>query len=581
MFGGSGQKGVMSIVYGAIVFAILMVFVIQFRPKGGEQTGSLKRQCAANIRDRCIDPKEFFAALGLIAPRGMDDQRMKAMGIRRQVIEGLVERTLLVQDAARLGVTVTEREVKYELVRGRFHVSLPVKRADLRFYLGLSDEMVRLMPVTNPQTKKFDDKIFQRTILSATNRSPEKFIEMQTEELLAARMRALISSRAYVSDAEAFAAYAREKSNATLDYVTLSRAWFRGRYLDTSAKKLEQWTKNNQAEVDKTWEARKAEYQPGCRRIRHIVVAVKSDTSPLRGHTREEAQSIIEKALERVRSGEDFGKVAEEISEDPVSKAKGGDLGCNVRGKWAKELEDVEFAMKKPGDISDVVETPMGLHVIKLEAVMPDDAKKAEQAGRAMVAEELMSAFEVENLLTSAAGRIRDAVVAGKTLDQATAEVIAALDRETGYAKRAEEKAKAEKAKPGDKTDDDGGNRADVDRPKVQTTPSFTPDDTPIEGVERGTNVAAMAFATAKPGDPLADLIKVSDGYVLAQLKEKKLATREEFDKERDAYTERFTRAKAHDVLNSYVARLRDKASSEIRVNDIYAREPKDKDSDE
>ncbi len=586
---GTGNKGVMSIVYGAIVFAMLMVFVIQFRPQGGEQTGSLTRQCAANIRDRCIDPKEFYAALGLVAPRGMDDQRLKALGIRRQVLDGLVERTLLDQDAARLGVTVTEREVKSELVRGRFHVSMPVKSIGLAYRLGLNEEMVRTMPVSDPHTGKFDDRVFQRTIRSMTNRSPEKFVEMQTSELLAARMRALISSRANVSDDEAFAAYVREKSTATLDYVTLRRAWFAKRYVDTSPQKVEAWAKANKAEVDKSWEERKAAFAPGCRQIRHIVVAIKSESSPLRGHTREEAQDIIEKALQRVRGGEDFAKVAEEVSEDQASKAKGGELGCNVRGKWAKELEDVVFAMKKPGDVSDIVETPMGFHVVQLEAVMPDDAKKAEQAARGLVAKDLMTAFETENMVTSAAKRIRDAVTGGKTLEQATKDVIAAMDQETGYAKRAEAAAKAAKAKAGEPkegekkageaSDTEGSaDTSDADLPKVETTPAFTPDESPIPGVEAGVNVAAIAFAIPKVGDLAPDLIKVEGGYVVAQLKEKKAATREEFAKDRDSYIQQFIRVKAHDILLDYVARLREKAGADVKINEFYAREPKDKD---
>ena len=98
MLGGGGtQKGFMSFVYGGIVLAIAMVFIVQFRPGSGRETASLTRQCAVTIRDRCIEPKEFLASLGLAAPRGADDDRLRAMQIRRQVAEGLIERTLLVQ----------------------------------------------------------------------------------------------------------------------------------------------------------------------------------------------------------------------------------------------------------------------------------------------------------------------------------------------------------------------------------------------------------------------------------------------------------------------------------------------------
>ena len=63
----------------------------------GTKTASLAIQCAVTVRDRCLDPKDFWAGFSLITPRGLDDAHQKQMGIRRQVLEGLVERTLLVK----------------------------------------------------------------------------------------------------------------------------------------------------------------------------------------------------------------------------------------------------------------------------------------------------------------------------------------------------------------------------------------------------------------------------------------------------------------------------------------------------
>lgn len=430
-----------------------------------------------------------------------------------------------------------------------------------------------------------------------TNRSPEKFIEMQTEELLAARMRAMIFTRARVSDAEGYEQYRREKSSAKLDVVTLHKSYFRTRYIDTSPHSVEAWAKSNKGEVDKLYEERKAGFPAGCRRARHIVVAIKSDTAPNRGHAREEAQDIIEKARVRIAAGEDFARVAEEVSEDPATKSKGGDLGCSTRGKWAKEMEDVEFVMKKPGELSDVIETPMGFHVLRLELILSNDVKKAEEQARASIAEELMGAFETETLVAATAKKIREAAAGGKTLEQATSEVMTALDTDKGVdkkeaaeaKKRAEAKKKVDEAKKkavAAKKDGEDGATAEADedepepdpaRPTVETTASFTPDDSPIEGADSAVNVAALAYAAAKPGDLLPDLVKVESGYAVAQLKERTAASREDFEKDREAYMDRFARAKAQDAIVGYLDRLRKRASAEIKVNDVFAREPKDK----
>ena len=91
--------------------------------------------------------------------------------------------------------------------------------------------------------------------------------------------------------------------------------------------------------------------------VRHILVRGKE------ADKREQA----EKLLEQLKAGADFSKLAEESSEDPSSAKRGGDLGFFKRGRMVPEFEEAAFALKNKGDLSAVVETQFGYHIIQLE----------------------------------------------------------------------------------------------------------------------------------------------------------------------------------------------------------------------
>jgi peptidyl-prolyl cis-trans isomerase C len=97
-------------------------------------------------------------------------------------------------------------------------------------------------------------------------------------------------------------------------------------------------------------------------RARHILIKTDGNATP---QQKAEAKAKAEKLLARAKKGEDFEKLAKENSQDPGSASRGGDLGFFPKGRMAPAFEASAFAMKKPGQLSGVVETQFGFHVIQ------------------------------------------------------------------------------------------------------------------------------------------------------------------------------------------------------------------------
>jgi len=147
-------------------------------------------------------------------------------------------------------------------------------------------------------------------------------------------------------------------------------------------------------------------------RVRHILVDGR----------RCDAEGLIGRLLEQARApGADFGALARDNSDDPASAKRGGELGFFARGKMAREFEKAAFALAAPGDLSGVVRTSFGFHIIRLEERRPAGREPFEKVRDSMV--EDLAGREIRNrrrIATEAIGK-------GIQLDQ---EAIAAFARQ-------------------------------------------------------------------------------------------------------------------------------------------------------
>lgn len=139
--------------------------------------------------------------------------------------------------------------------------------------------------------------------------------------------------------------------------------------------------------------------QPESVRASHILIRVdeKADAA-----AKAKAKATIETVLKKARAGEDFGKLAQQYSQDG-SAAQGGDLGYFPRGQMVPAFSDAAFALK-PGEISGVVTTQFGYHVIKVvdhkpagvtpyEQLTPDNITKLKQMIEGEKKQQHMDAF--------------------------------------------------------------------------------------------------------------------------------------------------------------------------------------------
>jgi peptidyl-prolyl cis-trans isomerase SurA len=121
------------------------------------------------------------------------------------------------------------------------------------------------------------------------------------------------------------------------------------------------------AQMRDFWESNRAQQpkRPATVSFRQIVIKPQPDSL-----ARARAYQLAESLLVVLRHGTDFASVAKRFSADTASREQGGELGWFRRGVMFKQFEDVAFRLR-PGEISDVVETPFGFHIIKLERAQP------------------------------------------------------------------------------------------------------------------------------------------------------------------------------------------------------------------
>ena len=125
-------------------------------------------------------------------------------------------------------------------------------------------------------------------------------------------------------------------------------------------------------------------------KARHVLLRLPGDATPAQ---RDSVTKLAQGIRDRARKGEDFAGLARQYSQEPGAQQSGGDLGYFGRGQMVAPFEQAAFAMNV-GDVSDVVETPFGLHIIKVEDKKSADFESAKAGFREQAKNQLIQEAE-------------------------------------------------------------------------------------------------------------------------------------------------------------------------------------------
>ena len=294
----------------------------------------------------------------------VDERLLKQLGIDQRIVQQMIDEEAALAEAHRLGISASDEEVRERIL------ALPYFQENGQF---IGDARYRqMLQMANPPLR------------------PDEFEEQIRRSVAVEKLRGALTDWIAISEGEVESEFKRQNEKVKLAVVNFPADKFR----DAVAGSV------TDADVAKTFEERKNDYRlPEKRKIKYAVI----DTQSLRERTQVSAEDVkrhyednqqqygtpeqvrashilfktegkddaavkkqAEDVLAKVKApGADFAKLANEYTEEEIGKTRGGDLDFFDRGKMAKEFEDAAFALQ-PGQISGVVKSPFGYHIIKV-----------------------------------------------------------------------------------------------------------------------------------------------------------------------------------------------------------------------
>ncbi|HUZ04336.1 MAG TPA: peptidyl-prolyl cis-trans isomerase [Acidobacteriaceae bacterium] len=285
--------------------------------------------------------------------------------------QALVQRAVMLREADRLGLSVTDEDLSHELRYGPFAA------------------------VLFPNGQFIGETQYENFVQNEFGLSREDFETQLKEEILVNRLQAMVTGGQTVSDAEVRAAYLKQATKVKFQYAVLNAEDLR-KQINPADTELQAFFQQNaaryahavpetrqlqyvafgwnqvpggpaqisDAEVQQYYNEHQKEFQvPEEVRVRHILVKVAPNAD---AKTDAAAKQKAEDILKQLQHGADFSALAKKESDDPGSKQQGGELGFLQRGTTAPAFDKMAFSLQ-PGQTSGVFKTQFGYHILQVE----------------------------------------------------------------------------------------------------------------------------------------------------------------------------------------------------------------------
>jgi peptidyl-prolyl cis-trans isomerase D len=371
-----------------VVLAFIFLYIPEFLPDPSGASGP--NAVVASVEGREINVARFrrayqqqMQAYQSAYGANMDERLLRQLGIDRRIVQQMIEEEAALAEAEKLGISASNAEV-------RARVALLPAFQDNG---GFSEERYQqVLSMQNPplRTKDFEEQVRRSITVEKLQGALTDWITIDKAQVESEFKRrnekvklAVVSFPAdkfrdgAVATDEEVAKYFEERKN---EYRIPEKRKVRYALLD--AQSIRQRTVVSEPDVRRSYEDNQEQYStPEQVRTSHILLKTEGKDEAA---VRKQAEEILAKAK---APGADFAKLATQYTEEDAGKTRGGDLDFFGKGQMVPEFEKVAFSLQ-PGQISDVVKTQFGFHVIKVTDKRPATTRSFEEV-RAQIEDQL------------------------------------------------------------------------------------------------------------------------------------------------------------------------------------------------